>query len=62
MSKLIVGETYSTALLARVDINESSRMFRNYILIRTDLTRRAYSYLTGTTLQVFVDPPKFLYL
>nr|XP_049467123.1 uncharacterized protein LOC125908418 [Anopheles coluzzii] len=43
LSKLIVGEIDSPELLARVNINVPPRVFRNYRLIRTDLTRRAYS-------------------
>ena len=43
LSKLIVGEIDSPELLARVNINVPPRVFRNYRLIKTDLTRRAYS-------------------
>ena len=43
MFKLIVGEIDSPELLARVHINVSPRMIRNYRLITTNLARRSYS-------------------
>ena len=62
MSKLIIGETDAPELLAIININVSSRTFRNNRLLRIQLARRADSendQITAIALKFNADYDSF---